>query len=908
MSDARATSRGTENFLLQVDLSGTSSPSTNRNPVNRNLLYRVAEPNILEEEIDVEESDFLNSENKIRLSALQEDETDMTKEEKEITSKREEEEYDERSKDDEGDGERGEETAPTFHELFGGAYDAHLASSGLKRGDVDGESYREKQVQSIVSRLREEARKPRDMINRKLAEEMFTHLFKTQTEVGGSDLMLHAVAREGWKHMLEIHMRTGSEEELNSILDAYEVMYGLHESDRALFYLKYQLKQGHLATAMHIWRTALAEGKVDERGFSTLASTAASQGDFTAAFAFLEDAWMKALTDSSFKITRIFYKAAAVIYIQALDFNKLNDLFIRLHANIPTQIESDFFVKLFKTINKVSDALNLRPKHFDKSETSQSIDEDSSNIPNHSQTQYNEVSSNEQAKAKDLSSEEAEKAKKTEEMRNKLRAMFELVEKAMEKYSIPPGTTLRNEIIAFKLYSESSVPGMFSVISQYSTKPDETTLNIMIDALLYERKISVASSVCVAWDAQFGVKPNRSTSGLISKYMISYSQELEQMVSKESTLSGLMQDMSEVETIRGVPKLNSLFAPALVHPALELFDELVAHQSNIDLSGNAIVALGGVIMKIKAKISSTLRSQGEYLKDSGQMGEYGNLVDEKGEMKSKRTSPELEVKDKSGGYTALGIFVSYLESRPLENIPNDATTLYSVAKLLLSSRCFELGSRVVALAELRGVSNLYRLKGLELTQSSKYEHFSETRKRWYSGWEALASGDRFHLLQFLQVWLNVLVHAPLSLAHKEILVTIARISKGELPIDSHCSQNCLRLLQRLRIAAKWGHLPQEKLERPFPSTFAALFQLEKRRRDANVVLTSNYASQVAQFFSLATPYFLANLPVLEELKSFISDAPMGLYTEALSDEDAQNFIRLFDAIESICSARQMPTL
>lgn len=767
----------------------------------------------------VEDSDFSLSENTIRLSALKlEDSEAKTSNMPSKTS-----EVVEEDKEDPYASSAGPKSATNFKELFGAAYDAHMASLGVSTEEEAQESRIRTEAMSYIRSIRRAK-------SLKVAELNFAQLFKIQTQVGGDDMDFHAIALEGWKEMVSAYILNGTEEQLIFFCDTYDAMYGLDARDRTLLMLKYHCKQSSISVFQEKFDELVKEGEADDRIFAFVAEALAQRHKVKEAMKTLDAAWMRALTDTNFKITHVFYRCAAKIYIHSLNLSMLSDLFIRLDANKPA-LDSGFFEAIFRNINHrigINAKLNSRSSKDSKSSpTTQSPDtKDAINTKE------------ENTKASDSAET------KKEENQNILKQMFSIVEKSMNKHSIHPTTSLRNELIAFKLYTESDMKAMFSVLSTYSSKPDSTTtMNLMLDALLQEKNVALASTVCDAWDAQFGVKPNRSTHTLVSKYMELYSREALKKLAKNPP-SDLQLATREARTTNGVTNLNSTYL-GWKDATLELFDEFVSRKAHIVLNYTSLTSL-------------------------------------------MRLLSQLDKLESSKSVAGLEVFVAYLESYPFAESSEDMS-LYDMVKQLLEDKHMELGKRLIQTGrkKLKLPFNRASMTTFLFQHYHKQMSFQELELAWQE------SVKQDNALQFsfpVRRYLQHLVQIkgkPSQEAHQAILKILARIAKGETVFDEEIFQLTIRLLTLLNRSRL---LPNEK----------RLFELIQRRRDAGLVPTEASSSLLVALLRPRINYFLhpkLAASILSKLENFASDTSLGKFAEPLSNESAQEFDRLLDNIQ-----------
>jgi len=583
----------------------------------------------------------------------------------------------------------------TFDQLFNSAYKDYLRSASDSPSDSSDTFVLEKQIRHVVSRIKEGA-SDGSGLNR--SEMSFMQLFQIQVQLGDQHEHLHLVAKEGWRSMMNAYIQRGTFEQLSMLMATYDSMYGLHPSDRLLCLMKYHLKQGELEQARALFQEAVRNGKTDDRGFSLMAKAFANAGDMETAHLLLDEAWMLALSDPSYKISTVFYGASSDILMRAGDLPRLRDLFIRLNANKPL-LDAAFYARRFKTINFLT-----RPSPCSSSSSS------------------------------DLPSSPVK--------REDLVKMFELVEQSMAKHSIQPTTELRNEIIAFKLYTESDIHQMFRVLSHYVTSPDVVTLNLMLDALIHEGKTKMASTLCDAWDAQFGVKPDRSSSQVISKYIVEFCKV---PIPETVALAGPEREISPNS------KLNALFT--FQTAAFELFDEVVAPRRAIVLTPAAMVAMCKFLVAVHAKLGPT---------------------------------PMFA--------PGLAVFIAYLSQYHYSSIPSDDKTLYSMAQVLFTNGCPELALCVTALGRKRRIPLISQagLTSLELSWSHTFEPFTETLRRWDTALKDEGAGkSAFCARAFTRVLLKQQPY-PLA-AYREFL---NQLLQGNIIAESSVLQNAWRLMYR----------------------------------------------------------------------------------------------------------------
>lgn len=594
------------------------------------------------------------------------------------------------------DGESSPDEPQTFDQLFNSAYKDYLRNSPESSGDSDDSLVLERQIRHVVGRIKDGA-SDGSGLNR--SEMMFMKLFQIQVQLGDEHEKLHHVAKEGWRSMLNAYIQRGSFEQVSLLMGTYDSLYGLHPSDRLLCLMKYYLRLGDLESARSLFQEAVDNGKTDDRGFSLMAKAFANAGDLETAHKLLDEAWMRALSDSTFKISNVFYGASSDILMRAGDLPRLRDLFTRLNANKPA-LDSRFYERRFKTINYL-----MKP------------------------------SSDPTIKQNTLKKEDLVK-------------MFEMVEQSMAKHTIEPTTQLRNEIIAFKLYTEGDVQQMFRTLSHYVTSPDVVTLNLILDALIHEGKLKMASTLCDSWDAQFGVKPDHSTSFIISKYLVQYCG-----VAIPETVTLLAEDNEVPED----PKLNATYS--FQTPAFELFDELVIRFKRVVLTPVAMVAFCKFLVAVQAKLEGPRPT-----------------------------------------FSGLATFIAYLNTYKPSSIPSDDKTLYSMAQALFSNSYPDLALIVTALGRKRRIPSKSQagLTSLELTWSHTFEPWADTMARWKSAMKEGAAESAFCTRAFTRVLLNRKPYPTVD--YRDFLNDLLR---GDIVVESSVLHNAWRLLYRATKGRSW---------------------------------------------------------------------------------------------------------
>jgi chemotaxis protein CheY-P-specific phosphatase CheC len=573
---------------------------------------------------ELDESDFLKSDKEANPMVLQEDsvgDPSPTAVSKSALSQGSTEEA------LNGDEERAGEPK-TFDELFGAAYADHMRENGTV-SDLELEKWQ------VSVRLGKIAEKSAEKGGLHHAESIFANLFKKQSQWQGEDaMMLHKVAREGWRSMLNGYVLQGTEEQLIWFMETYSAMYGLHELDRVLCALKFHLCHNDLAKAKSVWAQAVEDGLVDDRGYSLMAKGFSLLSDFETAFQILDSAWMKALADNQFKITPVFYQTSAEIFISALDLSRLTDLFIRLHANKPP-LDARFFTVLFRALNSLTGISGRLSADHSKSDSTPST----RNIAT-------------------------------------LSKVFDMIEACLSKLSIQPSNQLRNEMLAFKLYAESDVSKMFHLLSQYATSPDSRTLNMMLDALIHEGKMQMASLLCDSWDAQFGVKMDRNSYALISNNLVEFCK------------LPIPSSVALVETNEGKERnsFSELYNISL--PAMSLFDEFVLRRTNVELVDDAVIAFAEYLCKL--------------------------------EKKFQKPSP------------GASLLVSYIVSRTYDAQKLPLHSFFGVAQALFNHQNPLAAKQICDFSEsvCKDHRKLVHLRSLLLQWSHIFEEFSETEARW----------------------------------------------------------------------------------------------------------------------------------------------------------------------------------
>lgn len=777
----------------------------------------------------MEEEDLSHSEPSIRLSALQMDDGDASPSKPSTSTTN----LAEKDEEDPFATSAGPKDAKTFNELFGAAYDAHLASLGVKEDEDGSQSYKEREIAHFVRGVERGS-------SLAASESAFANLFKLQTQIGGDNLLAHSMALGGWKAMLSTYIRRGSVEQLLYFMDTFEAMYGLHSRDRALILLKYRCQRQHLSDVREQFQQIVDEGEADDRIYATVATAFARRQKYESAFKYLDNAWMKALADPQFKITPVFYRNAAEIYIRALDLSRLSDLLIRLNANKPS-VDAHFFYTMFRTINsrlgKIHQQIQDKRSDADASfKPSTSYQEDSLDVAKREMAQKDK--------------EELAEAKNTETA-STLKAMYALVEKSMTKHAIHPTTELRNEMIAFKLYVEFDVQAMLSVISTYSTKPDTTTLNLILDALLHDNKISLASTIFEAWDAQFGVKPNQATNEVISRYLSLYVRSLESNYQKMVSLP-LELVRSSVETRNGIPKLNSLYR-GLKHPSLDLFDEMIVHRPAIALNATALKDLSRVLR-------------------------------------------QLDGAEDSDTFAGLRILTSFFTNRTGPITPTEGKSIYDFASLLHSADQWELARKVSAFALKRGLPphNLASIASLDIIHYHDHVSYLEFQSIWQQA-VSVAKADQHDLS--LRAYLRALRHTDLRQAtpSKDALAIASAVSEGKTLFNEQVLQITLRLLISLSTISKLA-------------SNTLIFNLERHRRSKGIPLSVICATLWSNLliwrirFSLYQNLELAE-QLVQRLETFADrDSRMGRFVTVLDDDRQREFEQLMEEIEAAAPA------
>lgn len=830
----------------------------------------------------MEEGDLTHSSNEIRLSALESD--GLSKET--LQTGVNQSNLPEEDAEDPFASSAGPKEAKTFNELFGAAYDAHLKSVGVKEDEDGASSHQEREALLF-------ARDIRDGSSLAASEFAFARLFKLQTQVGGNNMNVHAMALEGWKSMINAYIRYGSEERLKFFLDTYDAMYGLDARDRALIILKFHCQQSVAPVILETFYQLIDEGEFDDRIFAVAANALARRKKWEAAFKILDDAWMRALANPQFKMTPVFYRSAAEICVRNLNLDRLSDVFIRLNANKPP-IDSSFFYTIFRTINSKmggehaskskSKSRSQGPqKDLETSESSTSSPTTSnqghpksgSHQRNSKLDRENESSSHSDSKQplaglhssiedegfessftqqeasgrglKRESSQSATEIKSSATVAT-LKSMYDLVEKSMAMHSIQPNTELRNEMIAFKLYAESNIQSMLSVISQYSTKPDTTTLNLLLDALLHERKFSLARTICDAWDAQFGVKLTDASSTLIARYMRNFCQDLIFTASTKS-FGRLELASTDMKLIKGVPQFNSIYRD-LKAPCLELLDELV--------SPNQQVKLGASLLPLARLLKS------------------------------------LDEAEVSGAFRGLHSFVLFLETRDLGKLPLDSKTLYEIASMMHIVELPDLGKRITNIAKKHGLNGiaLANVIALDIIAAAKNLSVTETKNLWRQGTaEHQIDGSVFAL----NAYLRTLVPRDFEsdpLVAKECRSIVTAIATGKTAFNEQVLQQCLRLLH---CCSRVGRLRSTLL----------IFDLERQRRAHKLPLRAITASLFAVLLRSRTKFALGPVAAeayCERLANHISDATLGRFADAADAAQQEEFEALMDELETVLPA------
>lgn len=823
-----------------------------------------------------------HSSNSIRLSALESDE--VAKES--VTSSPSTSKLPEEDPEDPFASSAGPKEAKTFNELFGAAYDSHLKSLGVEEED-GAASHQEREAAHF-------ARQVRDGSSLAASEFAFARLFKLQIQAGDGNMNVHAMALEGWKGMIDAYIRHGSEEQLNFFLDTYEAMYGLDARDRALIILKFHCQQSPTSDISSTFHKIINEGEFDDRIFAVAASALARKGKFDDAFKILDDAWMRALANPQFKMTPVFYRSAAEICVRNLNLPRLSDVFIRLNANKPP-VNSNFFFTIFRAINARIGAENTFKSNAESNAHSEekdlkSTDSSTSSPITSTHTRHDQqprqrssksdrekgvmshassveddlLAFGSQIEAAGIEGGSAEGEGMTHDLKrdsaqsaaslklaatvDTLKSMYDLVEKSMAMHAVHPNTELRNEMIAFKLYTESNIQSMLAVISQYSTKPDDTTLNLLLDALLHEKKISLARTICDAWDAQFGVKLTTPSSLLISRYADLFCRDLLHTASQES-FGQLELASNEVALVNGIPQFNSIYRD-LKAPIFELLDELVSPNQQV-------------------KLGAPLRSLTKLLK----------------------ALDDVEV---SGAFRGLHSLVLYLETREVGTLPTDPVTLYEISKLVHNIGLPELGKRVTNVARKQGIPHaaLTGLIALDIMAAAEHLSLADTKSLWRDAVkEDQVDASPFAMNAYLRTLLRRDFDNDANVA-KEACSVVHAIATGKTAFSEPILQHSLRLLHRCNRVRR---LPFTRV----------IFELEQMRRAKKLPLRLVTASQFALLLKSRTKFALTNdraEPWCEKLDTFISDANQGKYAETADPALEEEFETVLDELKDILPA------
>jgi hypothetical protein len=462
----------------------------------------------------------------------------------------------------------------TFSELFARSPDGSFAqraspelSASIARGRINDYLY---QLEDVKRRK-----------NLEKGKAIFFRLFAFQSTLAPEHEVLHMVCRDGWRTLLSMYIQLGSYEELSTFLDSYSAIYGLHDSDRLICLLKYFLRQDMLDIACKLLEDAGSSGLGDERGYTILARKFSTLGQANRACSYLDQAWAKALEHPDFKITATYYEAAAEVYIRAGRPAQLQELLERINANKPA-ISSRFYERAFMAINSVP---TIEAEALKVSEKAQSDE------PSPQPTQISEQYENPGLSI----------AIKTE--------MFRILEQSMLKRSIRVTTTLKNELIFFKLHTISDPEQLFTIVGQYVATPDVNTLNLMLRALLHNGKYETAEMLCDAWDAQFGIKPDSNTEYIISQYLIELEYKESPRIKLPSSPTARNDPSNEASELKR-PK-RSLNVYGIQSPLFDLLDKLVFFQgkARFRLKATAWASLMSFLLNVEKVVPEPERKK-----------------------------------------------------------------------------------------------------------------------------------------------------------------------------------------------------------------------------------------------------------------------------------------------------------